>query len=270
MPLGLEVAGIKVRIDAPNDVLAILNSTMINVPRFASSMRPELTVTVVSHEGAWEIRGSGSSRDVLGVKSALPQVGGAAVSRAVADVADRSGFRTMRATVLERHGKALAMIGDDWESAITLATHMHGRGWRYVGCDHALFDPAAQQVHCVQKSLYIGASSVSQIPLRYRAAVEASPWYVTSRGVWFYAVDPTTVGMKQTWTSLATLAAVIVVDGSMTDVAALEAVNGRRMAEDRFTRLGIDWTSCSAADLRMGNCIDTCDLIEQWFALIRA
>jgi len=267
-PLHLRVAGIKVRIEAPPRVLDLINTTLSNVPRFDSRASPDLTIAVTAHYDAWKIHGIGGSRNVMAMHSAMPQVGGAVVSRAVSDVATNCGLRTMRATVIEREGRALAMIGDDWESAVTLATHLHGRGWRYVGSDHALFNPATGELHCIQKSLYINASSVSLLPARYRRAVEVSPWYVTPRGLWFYAVDPTAAGMQQTWSPVATLAGAIVVDGVMADSPLLESIETKRLHEDRFTRLGIDWSAVGVADLRIGSYIESCDLIEHWFASI--
>jgi hypothetical protein len=268
MPLDLRVADIKVRVEGPARVLELINTTLSNVPRFDASAAPDLTIAVTAHDDAWEIRGIDGSRNVLAMHSAMPQVGGAVVSRAVSDVATNCDFRTMRATVIERGGRALAMIGDDWESAVTLATHLHGRGWRYIGSDHALFDPSKQELHCVQKSLYINASSVSLLPVRYRRAVESSPWYVTPRGLWFYAVDPTAAGMHHTWTQLAPLSGVIVVDGSMVDSPLLEPIDSKRLQEERFTRLGIDWSAIGVADLKIGGYIESCDLIEHWFASI--
>ncbi len=267
-PLDFRVANVKVRVEAPNRVLSLLAATLSNVPRFDSRNAPDLTITVVPHDDAWEIRGTEGSRTVLTTQSAMPQVGGAVVSRAVGDVAMNCSYQTMRATVIERDGRALALIGDDWESAVTLATHLHGRGWHYIGSDHALFDPATHQVHCIQKSLYVNASSVAQLPVRYRPAVEASPWYVTPRGLWFYAVNPAGAGMQKTWTSVAQLSGVIVVDGTMVDSPLLESIEAKRLKEERFTRLSIDWTAVEVADLRIGGYVETCDLIEHWFASI--
>jgi hypothetical protein len=206
---------------------------------------------------------------MLAAQTALPQIGGAVVSRVVSDVATNCNFSTMRAAVIERDGRALAMIGDDWESALTLATHLHGRGWRFVGGDHALFDSSTQEVHCVQKSLYMNASSVSQLPVRYRRAVEASPWYVTPRGLWFYAVDPSATGMEHTWTPAAKLASVLIVDGAMVDVPLIEPIAMRQLKEERLARFGIDWNTVGVADLRVGAYVETCDLIEHWFESIK-
>jgi hypothetical protein len=263
--LDLRVADVNLRVDGPQNVLAVLNTTLSNVPRFAAGATPDLTITVSASDEAWEIRGIDGQRNLLAPQSAMPQVGGAVVSRAVSDVATSCDMRTMRASVIERGGRALAMIGDDWESAIAIATHLHGRGWRFVGSDHALFDATTQTVHCVQKSLYINASSVAQLPVRYRRAVEASPWYVTPRGIWFYAVDPTATGLHHTWSSEATLAGVLVVDGAMVDIPLIEPVSAQRFTEERFSRFGIDWSTVGAADLRIGGNVETCDLIEHWF-----
>ncbi len=263
--LDLRVAAINLRIDGPGDVLGLLNQTLSNVPRFDASASPDMTLTVSGNGEAWKITGADGRNHLLAGQRALPQIGGAVVSRAVSDVATSCDFRTMRAAVIERDGWALAMIGDDWESALTLATHLHGRGWRFIGSDHALYDAGTRQVHCVQKSLYINAASVSHLPVRYRRAVEASPWYVTPRGIWFYAVDPRVAGMLHTWSSSATLAGVLMVDGSMLDAPLIEPMGARQRDDERLTRFGIDWNAVGVAELRMGGYVETCDLIEHWF-----
>jgi hypothetical protein len=264
--LDLHVADVKVRVEAPERVISLLNMTLSNVPRFDANHDPDFTIAVVAHADMWEVRGIDGSRCVLALQSAMPQVGGAVVTLAVTDIAASCAYRTMRAAVIERNGRALAMIGDDWESAITLATHFHGRGWRYVGCDHALFDPVTHRMLAIQKSIYVNASSVSLLPTRYRRAVELSPWYVTPRGISFYAVDPTQAGMQQTWTAAGKLCGVIVVDGAMADIPALDWIDAKRRHEGRFAGLGIDGDAIGIAELRIGGYIETCDLIEQWFA----
>jgi hypothetical protein len=265
-PLDLHLADVKLRVEAPNDVLALLNTTLSSVPRFGGISSPDLTITVSELDEAWEIRGTDGRSNVLSPNSAMPQIGGAVISRVVSDVAATCDLRTMRAAVIERNGRALALVGDDWESAITLATHLHGRGWRFIGSDHALFDAATLQVHCVQKSLYVNATSVSHLPVKYRRAVEASPWYVTPRGMWFYAVNPTATGMHHhAWAPSAKLSGLLVVDGVMLDSPLIESIAPRQLEEDRLARLGIDWNAVGVADLRVGGYVETCDLVEHWF-----
>jgi hypothetical protein len=270
LTIDLRLADVNVRVEAPDRVLAILDATLSNVPRFAAGAVPNVTISVFPKDEVWEIQGGDGARKVLSAQSALPQVGGAIVTTAMGNVAASRDYKTMRATVLEKDGRAVAMIGDDWESAITLAMHFHGRGWSYVGSDNALLDPGTRDVFCIQKSLYINASSVSQLPLRYRRAVEASPWYVTPQGISFYAVDPTGVGTGRTWTPSATLCGIVVVDGVMADSPSLESLDAGRLSDDRFARLGLDWAHVSVAELRIGGFVDTCDLIEHWFGSLQA
>jgi hypothetical protein len=176
----------------------------------------------------------------------------------------------VRASVVEKDGRALAMIGDDWESAITLAAHLHGRGWSYIGSDHVLLDSETLEVLPIQKSLYVNSSAVAQFPMEYRRAVEASPWYVTAQGISFYAVDPRSAGHRQTWAAARRLHGVVVVDGSITDRPSLESLDARSLQADRFTRLGVDWMRVNVVDLHIGGFVDTGDLVEHWFQSIRA
>lgn len=268
LSIDLCLVEVKVRVEAPDRILAVLDATLSNVPRFSATTTPDLTISVFPKDDAWEIHGVDGVRKILAVQSALPQVGGAVVTSAIGYAAASRQYTTMRATVIEKDGRALAMIGDDWESAITLATHFHGRGWSYVGSDNALLDPVTREVFCIQKSLYVNSSSVSQLSARYRRAVEASPWYVTSQGISFYAVDPTGAGLGRTWTPSATLCGIIVVDGAMADNPSLESLEESRQRDERFTRLRLDWTLVSIADLQIGGFVETCDLIEHWFGSI--
>jgi hypothetical protein len=267
--IDLCLADVKVRVEGPERVLAVLDATLSNVPRFRAAAAPDLTISVFPKDDAWEIHGVDGARKILAGQIALPRVGGAVVTSAIGYAAASREYTTMRATVIERDGQALAMIGDDWESTITLATHFHGRGWSYVGSDNALLDPLTRDVFCIQKSLYVNSSSVLQLPIRYRRAVEASPWYVTAQGISFYAVDPTGAGTGRTWAPSASLCGIVVVDGAMADNPSLESIDEDRLREERFTRLRLDWAQIKVVDLRIAGCVETCDLIEHWFRSIQ-
>ena len=80
--------------------------------------------------------------------------------------------------------------------------------------------------------------------------------------------DPTEARLRHTWSSSATLHGVLVVDGTMVDSPQLEQIDGKRLKEERYSRLRIDWSAVGIADLKMGGFIETCDLIEYWFASI--
>jgi hypothetical protein len=264
------LAETNVRVEAPEGVLSVLDATLSYVPRFASTATADLVISVQPKKEVWEIRGHGSTFKVLGAQSTLPQVAGAVVSSAVSDVAATRNFKTLRASVIAKGGRALAMVGDDWESAITLAAHLHGRGWSYVGSDNVLLDPISLYVFPIQKSLYVNSSSIAEFPVEYRPAVEASPWYVTPQGISFYAVDPRYAGHVQTWAPPTKLDGVVVVDGSMADRPSLESVDERNLKGERFTRLNLDWTRVRVVDLCIGGFVDTCDILEHWFESNRA
>jgi hypothetical protein len=263
--MDIRLAEINVRIEAPERVLAVLGATLSVVPRFGSGSEPDVTISVRPKDDVWEIHGLAGSLKILAAQSPLPQVGGAVVTSAVRDVAATRNYKTMRATVVAKNGRALALVGDDWESAITLAAHLHGRGWSFIGSDNALLDPASRDLFPIQKSLYVNSSAVAQFPTHYRRAVEASPWYVTPQGISFYAVDPRAAGQRQTWAPTAVLSAVVIVDGAMTDRPSLESLDATSLQSERFARLGIDWSHVPAVDLRLGAFVDTCDLVDHWF-----
>jgi hypothetical protein len=243
------LANTRIRVQAPEQIISVLEATLSDVPGFAGHELPDVTISVVTDGETWQIFGADGSRKVLTGQSALPRVAGAVVSSAISDTAETRDFVKMRAAVVEKGGRALAMIGDDWESAITLAMHLHSRGWRCVGSDNALIDAKSRQVHCVQKALYVNASSVAQLPVRYRRAVEASPWYVTAQGISFYAVDPTVAGTGIAWTPMSTLCGVIVVDGAVTDSPSLEPLDAHRMEEERLSGLGLDFHQIAVGEL---------------------
>jgi hypothetical protein len=270
LTLDVRLAELNVRIEAPENVLAVLEATLAVVPRCAPGSVPDVTIAVLPKDDVWEIRGLAGSLKVMAAQSALPQVAGAVVTSIMRDVAVIRDFKAMRATVIAKGDRALAMIGDDWESTITLAAHLHGRGWSYVGSDNALLDPLTLDVISIQKSLYVNSSAVGQFPANYRRAVEASPWYVTPQGISFYAVDPHGAGHKQTWSATAVLAGVIVIDGAITTRPSLESLETASLQSERFTRYGIDWGRIPAVDLRLGGFVDSCDLVEHWFESISA
>jgi hypothetical protein len=261
----LRLAEINVRIDAPQAVLSVLDATLAFAPRLRADSPTDVVISVRSTGDVWEIRGGDGSLKVLGAQSALPQVAGATVSSAVSDVASRLRCKAMRSSVIEKDGRALALIGDDWESAITLAAHLHSRGWRFVGSDSVIFSAGTSMVYSIPKSLYVNSSSVSQLPMEYRRAVEASPWYVTAQGISFYAVDPRAAGHAETWAASSKLHGVVVVDGSMEDQASLESVDDLDLKSERFARLGINWLQIPVASLCIGGFVDTTDLVEHWF-----
>ena len=266
--LDVQIADVHVRVEAPENIIAVLNTTLNTIPRLNAKRVPDLVISVRVNE-AWEIHGLEGSLKIMDAQSPLPQVAGAVVTTIIAHIAASQKYAALRAAVVEKDGHALAFMGDDWETALTLAAHLHGRGWLYIGSDNALLHAETRRVFPVQKSLYVNSSSLAQLPLQYRRAVEASPWYVTAAGISFYAVDPLLAGLPQTWSPSASLAAIVVVDGLISERPAVETLDALALSGERLTRLGLDWETVKVVDLRLGGTVETCDLLEHWFESIR-
>jgi hypothetical protein len=264
--LRLHIADADVLICSPAGVLEIVDRMLAHVSRQWASVREPLRIDVAFDGDLWRVGGtSPSGRKTLGRLSALPQVAGAIVSSLLAELAHHRNFNVWRAAVVEHEGQALVMIGDDWESCVTLTAHLHTRGWRILGGDYALVSGDTMVVSAFKKVLHANSSCVASFPQWYRRAIEASPWYSTSQVIAFYAIDPTLVDVSGAWGDKAPLRAVLKIDGLITDHPSLEAieefnfVSGFRHQE--LTRAGIE-----IASLALGNdFIETCDLVENWF-----
>lgn len=240
-----------------------------HVPRTWSGVLPPITINVAFESDVWQINGtSRASRKTLGSGSTLPQVAGAAVSSLLAELAYHREISVWRAAVVQYEGRALALVGDDWESAITLAAHLHGRGWRVVSGDYALVDLATMRAIPFRKSLHVSSSSVASFPLAYRGAIEVSPWYSSARAISFYAIDPAIVNGPAAWGDSSTICCVLKLDGRLDDHPSLEAGEDFAITET-LSRSKLP-ESIECAMLITGEFIETADFIERWFsALIR-
>jgi len=261
--LDVHVCGADVSVCAPGFVVDILERVLAGVPRARGASDGRHTVRVDISSGTWQIAGATGNRTVLSTHCEVPRLVGAIVSTIVQDVAARSALLTLRGTIIEKDGRGLAIVGDDWESGLTVATHLHARGWHYVSGDHALIDRATFRAVGFEKSLYATASAAWSFPLPYRRAVEASPWYVSSNEIAFYAVDPLLVD-KQAWSHEAVLDAFLVVDGATDERAALQTVPGMHVTNGPG-RVTVDFSPLEGARMTLGPIIETCDLVERWF-----
>jgi|SRR5579863_3822632 len=262
--LSVRVAGVDAVIRAPGEVLSVLSRTLMHARRPHGSAHVKTTIEVSSDEYVWTIRGTSErSHKVLSTASVLPQVCGAVVSSLIADIAESAGLHVCRAAAVERNGVAAAFVGDDWESCVVLAAHLHSRGWRFLGGDYLLIDPTTLMVHATRKSLYATLAILDDLPLPYRRAIEASPWYSTQHEIAFYAIDPDMVPATSTWAEHGTLGAVFVVDGDISEFPALERSPARTIAEglsaEELERAGV-----AIAAVKLGDYIATSDLVERW------
>jgi hypothetical protein len=263
--LNVTIAGVDGSIRAPQPVISVLNRVLAHARRPASSPPGLACIEVLSDEVAWRINGgSEDSRKILSARSALPQVAGAIVSSLIADVASAAGLNVARAAVIERDGYAVAFVGDDWESCITLAAHLHVRGWHLLGGDYALIDLPTLNVLGARKLLYVTLSCVDDLPLTYLRAVEDSPWYSTMHDIAFYAVDPAlAVPRECAWAEFGRLRAVLRLDGHVSEYPSLERAAqftiGQGIRSDDLERAGV-----TVAEIKLGDFVTTCDLLERW------
>lgn len=263
--LCVTIAGVDASIRAPRSVISILTRVLVHARANPESATIRASLDVRKDEVSWRISGaSETSRKILSARSALPQVAGAVISSLVSDIADSARLNVARAAVIEREGKAVAFVGDDWESCITLAAHLHSRGWRFLGGDYALLDLAALNVLVTRKLLYFTLSCVDELPLAYRRAVEASPWYSTTHDIAFYAVDPALADKGvPPWAESGRLRAVLKLDGHVAEYPSLERASvftlGEGVRSDDLERAGV-----VVAEVKLGDFVTTCDLLERW------
>jgi hypothetical protein len=262
--LCVRIADIDAAIRAPGVVLSILSRTLMHARRPHAGAFVKTTIEVANDEVAWHIRGSSArSHKVLSSTSPLPQVCGAVVSALIADVAEAAQLHVCRAAAVERAGRAAIFIGDDWESCVVLAAHLHARGWRFLGGDYVLIDPSNLNVHATRKSLYATLSIMDELPLPYRRAVEASPWYSTPSEIAFYAIDPTLVLPTSAWAEHARLGAVLIVDGDVAEFPSLERTPSRALSAG-ISGEYLEQAGVAVAEVKLGDYIATCDLLERW------
>lgn len=255
-----------IALSGPSSVLSIVDRMLLTVERTWNKASDPIKIEVSCAAEIWRIHGEApASRKVLGARSALPQVAGAIVSAILAEVAFHKNVVVWRAAVVERENRALVFIGDDWESCVTILAHLHTRGWKILGGDYALISGDTLVVSAFKKLLHANSSCIASFPSWYRQAIEASPWYSSSRAIAFYAIDPQLTNGTLPWGESAPLGAVLKVDGQFADHPYLEATDhiafsGSLRAAD-LKRAGVE-----ISNLIVGDFIETCDLVERWFA----
>jgi hypothetical protein len=266
--LVFNIAGASARLRAPSDLMGVVDRMLANVSRNPAGQDRPLHVDARFESNVWYVGGvSPQSMKVFEQGSPLPQVAGGVIASLVAEVAHHQEMSVWRAAVLEKGGDALVLGGDDWESCITLAAHLHTRGWRFVSCDYALVRPPDLNAVRFEKSLHANSSCISSFPRSYRRAVEESPWYSTSDQIAFYAIDPTIVDSETPWADEARICGFLKVDGHVADHASIEPSDdfqlGAHLRRQDLLRAGI-----AVGTLVRSGFSETCDFIEHWFSAL--
>jgi hypothetical protein len=270
--LDVNIAGSDVRVRAPRAVLDVMDHLLARVQH--EHIRPphdiQVLVDVSLSRGVWQVRGtSPNARKALDESSPLPHVAGAAVSAVLADVRAVHGLCVWRATALAWEQSALVLAGADWGACITLAAHLHAGGWRILGGDYTIVDGATVEVIPFEKALHANSASISSFPVRYRAAVEASPWYSNTHTIAFYAIDPTLVAADTAFGERARLRAVVAVDGAAARTPSL-AVHDDLWLTDVVEAAGLGDAAIATAALVRGPFVETAELLGRWFRSIDA
>jgi len=80
-------------------------------------------------------------------------------------------FLLLHAATVEREGKALILTGESGAGKSTLAALLGERGWRLMGDEFALIDPATGFAHAFPRAISLKNAAVSQF-----AGVDAARW----------------------------------------------------------------------------------------------
>ncbi|MGB8203212.1 MAG: hypothetical protein WCE83_00895 [Candidatus Baltobacteraceae bacterium] len=258
------IAGVEVELSGPTAVLTLVQRTLLEgaQPRGPAAFRGRVDLRF--EKDVWLISGTAPrANKTLSQLSVLPEICGAVIAAIVAEAAYHAELHVWRASVVERDGDALALVGDDWESCLVLAAHLHVRGWSYVGADYALVHLEQQRVFGLRKLLHANSSMLQSLPLAYRRAVEASPWYVTRRDIAFHAIDPG-LARREPWSDGSRLRAIVRVDGDTAEHPALERAQPFELPGAVLSH-HLERRGAAIAELTLGGLVHTCDLLEAWF-----
>jgi hypothetical protein len=252
------ISGVRVSVVADDPIVRVLDVTMTHVQ--AHDEACDVTLNVRQNGDSWEI---GDERGVmfkLPAETAAPEVTGALTSVLVDRVAQDTPAALVSGVIVAKGDFAVALVGEDWESAIAVAIHLSLRGWSIVTPRYSFVDPDTRTVEPFSKLLYIPSRIIPLLPLQYRRALEASPWYATSNDLGFYGVDPLRAGTTA-WVQQTTLRAGLIIDSSRRDLLGLvqEPAHGYIGACLPFSEVGI-----ASASLVMGAIVPTTDAVERW------
>ena len=184
------------------------------------------------------------------------------------EVASAHGWHAVDAVVVERGGRALALIGGPGSGKSTIAAHLFARSWKLVTDDVAFIDEQRCAVIGHHGLMRFCSGALPHLPAAFRATLERSRWFVGEDGqLQFYEVDPEAVFGAGIWSHEAILDAVVMLD----DRENPQAVDGVHGAGATFSKFdGTSILSELFAGLRTGaigrdRAVRVTDRIEQWY-----
>lgn len=257
------ISGVGVGIRAPDDVLRVLDVTLLHVPRHVAECT--IVMSVAKDDERWRISDEYGPIIALPSFAPVPEVAGALTTAMVERVGQSTQDAIVTGTIVAKGGFAVALVGEDWESCIAIAAHLSLRGWSFVTPRHAFVDRDTRAVEPFAKLLYIPARIIPLMPLQYRRALEASPWYSTAADLGFYGVDLLSVPGITAPAVRPILRAGIIVDPSRREL------NGA-IHEPAHTYIGsflpFSGVGIASASLVVGSIVPTTDAVERWFSTI--
>lgn len=253
------VSQVGVAISAPSEILRVLDVTMLHVPSHEDVC--QLTFIVSRTAEAWQISDEFGVSVTMPASSAAPEVAGALTTAIVEHVAHLTQAALVNGVIVAKGDFAVALVGDDWGSCIAVALHLSLRGWSIVTPRYAFVDHDTRSVEPFSKLLYIPSRIIPLLPLVYRRALEASPWYSTGSELGFYGVDPLKSGKASSNQKLSTLRASLIVDSSRRELlgSVQEPAHTYIGTLLPFSDIGI-----ATASLIVGSIVPTTDAVEKW------
>lgn len=145
------------------------------------------------------------------------------------EVAAVNGLLAIEAVVVERNGRALAIVGEPGSGKSTLAAHLMARGWKLLTDDIAFVDPQRGSIVGHHGLMHFQSGALPHLPAAFRATLERSKWFVGEDGqLQFYEVDPESAFGAHVWSNEAIFDAVVLLD----ERAGAHAVDGDVPAAD--------------------------------------
>jgi hypothetical protein len=174
------------------------------------------------------------------------------------EVAAVHGWLALEAVVVERDGRALALIGEPGAGKSIVAAHLLARRWKLVTDDSAFVDEARGTIVGHHGLMRFRSGAIPHLPAAFRATLERSKWFVGEDGeLQFYEVDPETVFGPGIWSHEAVLdSAIFLADRPGSH--AVEGLDGASSVHNAFRVL-------RTGSIGRDRAVRVADRVEHWY-----
>jgi hypothetical protein len=184
------------------------------------------------------------------------------------EVAAAHGWLAVKAVVVERDGRALALTGDSAVGKSTIAAHLLARGWKLVTDDVAFVDAENGTVVGHHGLMRFRSGAIPHLPAAFRATLERSRWFVGEDGeLQFYEVDPASVFGVDVWSAEAALDSVVMLDSRTSEhpVQSVSYESGLLVQLDDSVIPADVLSPVRAGVIGRDRSVRTTDHIEHWY-----